>query len=371
MAVTLTTEPQGQLLNAYNNSVIEFGTDVGTPARALIVVNDEYTFEVTPNKGVFYFNLKEIVKVIINQGNFPDNIEVMNPLTFLFPDADLYKEIPFEITVFKTNGSSETLTKTYKYIKSAKQIVRRYFDENDLIKILSPSTDITSYVTYFEGYPFDVSIFSNIARTVTITHKRTTTSINVNLSKGVNRLFLSNGENDNMGFEEQLPLFIGINELEIEVDIDNKLTLFVTKKPVECGVYLKWFNKNGTWSYWKCSPIFKESINARDLEEFNNDYSNIETTKNRVSQTGKEAVKTLQLKTDRMTERERFVVAQIFDSPKVFYYNNLELQPFNLVDWKEVKVSSSNQEIRNTKKVVTEYNLKIELPQEYTQTYAG
>lgn len=370
MAVTIISEPQGALLNAYNNSIIEFGTDVGTAARATILI-DGFTFQVTPNQGVFYFNLKEIIKVLINQDNFSDTIAVDIPANYLFPDASLYLEIPFTITVIKTNGTSEALDKTYKYIKSAKQIVRSNFDENDLIRFLTPSKDIKSYVTYFEGYPFDVAIYSNISRIVTITHKRTLTTLNISLSKGVNRLFLSNGENDNLGFEEQLPLFVGLNELEFRVDVSNALTLFVNKAAVDCGVYLKWFNQNGAWSYWRFSSIYKENVNTKLNDELNSDFNNIENTIGRVEQTGMEAFLTRSVKTGNMTDHERFVVSQIFTSPKVFLYNNQELQPFSVDNWKKIKVKASNQELLNTKKVLTEFDVKLEFPEQYTQTYAG
>jgi hypothetical protein len=370
MAVTITTEPQGNLLNAYNNSILEFGTDVGTPSRAIILI-DSFKFEVAPNKDLFFFDLKEIVAVLLNQDNFTDAIEVLNANNFLFPDGKLYKEIEFSITVFKSNGSSETLTKTYNYIKSAKQIIRTEFEENDLIKILSPSNDIISNVSYFEGYPFDVSIFSNIARAITLTHKRTSAVITLNLSKGVNRLFLSNGENDNLGFESNIPLVVGLNELELKVDASNILTLFVTKKEVDCGVYLKWFNQNGTWNYWKFNEIFKESIKTKSLDEINSDYNNIENSVSRVTQTGKTAQKFLSLISGTLTEEDRLIVEQIFTSPKVFYYNNSQLQPFRKVDWKEIKVTNSSKELRNTKNYNHEYNVDIELPELYTQTYAG
>ena len=370
MAVTIITEPQGALLNTYNNSIIEFGTDLGIAARATILI-DEFTFEITPNQGIFYFNLKEIIKVLINQGNFKDTVSVDSPANYLFPDASLYIEIPFTITVIKTNGTSETLDKTYKYIKSAKQIVRSYFDENDLIKFLTPSTDLKAYVTYFEGYPFDISIYSNIARTVTITHTRTATTLDISLSKGVNRLFLSNGENDNLGFEEQLPLYVGLNELEFRVDVDNALTLFVTKVAVDCGVYLKWFNQNGAWSYWRFSGIYKDSINSKALDELNSDFENIEDTVGRVTQTGKTSNVIRSIQSNRLNDRERLVVSQLFSSPKIFFYNNLELQPFSLLDWKEIDIKSSNQEILNTKLMLHEYDIKIDLPELYTQSYAG
>lgn len=370
MAITISKEPLGTVLNAYNNSIIEFSTDVGTPARALIII-DDFTFEITPNNGLFYFNLKEIVKAIINEDNFSDTIAISNPATFVYPDAKLYKEISFDITVIKTNGTSETLNKTYNYFKSTKQIVRKIFTENDLIKILSPSSSIINYVTYFEGLPFDVAIYSNSARIITITNKRTLNSTTVNLVKGVNRLFLSNGENDNLGFENSLPLITGVNELELEVDVSNKLTLFVNKKEVECGVYLKWFNQNGSWSYWKFHPTYSESVKTKELEEINSDFYNNNEIVSRLQQMGKEATKTLTLLSGELDIYEVEVVSQIFTSPKVFYYNNQELQPFQLTDWKGVKINSSNQELRNTKQKLTQYKINIELPEMYTQTYAS
>ena len=84
MAITIITEPQGALLNTYNNSIIEFTTDVGVGARATILA-EGLTFEITPNMGVFYFNLKEVVSVINNPDNFRDSIVVTTPSAFVFP----------------------------------------------------------------------------------------------------------------------------------------------------------------------------------------------------------------------------------------------------------------------------------------------
>lgn len=370
MAVILTTEPQGELLNVYNNSILEFTTDVGTPARATVEIGD-YKFNITPNKNVFYINLKEIIAVIVNQDVFDDPVEIVNPLNYLFPDANLYKEIEFTITVIKTNSTSETLTKTYKFIKSATQIVRKIYDDNDLLKILSPTDDAVRNVTYFEGYPFDVSIYSNIARTVTVTHKRTASTLDITLSKGVNRLFLSNGENDNYGFEEALPLYTGVNELEFKVDNSNIIRLFVTKKPVSCGKYLKWFNQSGAWSYWLFSPIHKEGVNPKSLGEINRDFKNIEDTFNRVTQIGKTAFKEFSLDTGYMTDFEKKIVSEVYTSPKVYLYNNQELQPFAKVDFKEVEVTNGYTDLISEKQHISQKQVNIKLPELYTQTYAS
>ena len=369
MAILITTEPEGSLLTSYNNTIIEFGTNVGNPSRATIMVGT-FTFEITPNKGVFYFNLKEVVKVVNNANNFTDNVSVDLPSSYLFPDNSLYNEVSFTITVYKTDGTFESLVKKYNYSKGVIQLVRNKFLPGDVIRILSPSKDLNSHLTYFEGLPFDLSIYSDAARTVTITNKRTSGILSIPLSKGVNRLFLSNGENDNLGFEGQLPLHIGINELEFSGG-GELITVFVKKVAVACGAYLKWFNQNGAWSYWRCSPIYQEDIKTKHFKELNNDFKNIENSNARVTQTGKTAENFLNLKTNQMTEQERFVVAQIFASPKVFYYNNIALQPFELLDWIECSLGSVTKEVDNTKKIITEYEIKIELPKIYTQAYAG
>ena len=369
MAITVTTEPQGALLNTYNNSVIEFNTDVGTPSRATILAGN-FTFELTPNLGVFYFNLKEVASVVNNPDNFRDSIVVTTPSAFVFPDPDLYKELEFTITMFKTDGTFETLVKSYNYKKGVLQLVRSKYDVSDVLRILSPSKDNVSNITYFEGHPFDLSIDSNAARTITITNKRTSGTHDIPLSKVVNRIFISNGENDNLGFEGQLPLYVGINELEI-VGGGVTATVFIKKVAVSCGVLLKWFNQNGAWSYWRFSPVYQDEIKTKSFKGLNNDFKNIENANNRVGQTGKTAEQYLNLTTDYMSEHERFVVAQIFTSPKVFYYNEAELQPFELLDWIEIDTGEVTQVIKNTVDMLDEFELKIKLPEFYTQSYAG
>ena len=155
------------------------------------------------------------------------------------------------------------------------------------------------------------------------------------------------------------------------MDASNKLTLFISKKEVDCGVYLKWFNENGSWSYCKFTPFYKETLKIRSLRELNNDFFNIEKSVSRVSQTGKMTKKSLTLRTYRMDKNESHVFAQIYSSPKVYYYNNLEQQPFSLNNWREVVVTNSSVEVENTKENLKEYDVKIELPQFYSQGYAG
>jgi len=54
----------------------------------------------------------------------------------------------------------------------------------------------------------DISFYSDAIRTVTILNKKTGISTTKEFTIGVNRLYLSNGENIN-GFESVVPLVIG------------------------------------------------------------------------------------------------------------------------------------------------------------------
>ncbi|MAX51599.1 MAG: hypothetical protein CMH22_06425 [Methylophaga sp.] len=370
MAIVFTTAlPQDQVLNAYNNSVIRFGTDSGAPARSVVQV-DKYKFEITPNNGEFYFNLKDVVTLLINQNKFIDAIAPDSPANYVFPDNTLFLDVEVSITIFKTNGASETDTLNLNYLKAVQQLFRPIYDESETFRILLPADNIKKHVTYFEGYPFDVSIYSNASRSVTVTNKRTAQSINISLLKGVNRLFLSNGENDNLGFEGSLPLNLGVNELVFSFGSES-YTLFVDKKPVACGVYVKWFNQSGGWSYWLFEALYQEKLTFKATQLINNDFRNLENTSSRQIITAKESQKAFDVETYLINHQERLILGDLPESPKVYFYAIPELQPFKAVDFKEVTVKDGTIQLNNTKNAIQRYAFTIELPNQYTQKYAG
>lgn len=370
MAITITKEPQGPLLNAYNNSILEFTSSTGTPARALVELSG-YVFEITPNEGSFYFNMKDVISLLINQNAFADNVEVTVPTSYLLQDTTLYLEQSVKLTVIKSTGATETLTKTYNFIKSVKQLYRTAYDESDLIKVLLPYADGRKNATYFEGLPFDVSIYSNANRAVTLHNRRTGIDLTLNLLKGVNRLFISNGENDNMGFEHDLPLYVGPNDLEIEIDPTNKILMPIKKVAVDCGIYLKWFNQESGWSYWRFEKLYNENVSSKKLDELNSDFYNLEDSQSPTISTGKETQRELDLDTGLMDANERILLDGIFQAPKVYIYSNEQLQPFSTVDWKEVDIKDGSQTVLSTKKAFHRFNIKVSLPKQYNQVYAN
>jgi len=368
MAITITEQPIGPILNAYNNSILRFGTDSGSPARAVVLVNDQRS-EITPNKGQFYINIKSAVKMIINQDAFSDTLTVQNG-NIVIKDYTLTARVTVDISVFLTNGNLESKTLELDYTKAVEQLFPEHYVKNNSIRVLSPSIDNIKNLTYFEGYPFDIPIYSNNFREITISNMLSGQSITFQLLKGVSRIFLSNGENDNNGFENTMPLALGNNILKISYD-GGEAMVQVNKKPVRCGVYLKFFNEEGAWSYWLFEGLYTGKISHRTIGTVNRDYSNIDKTMAREIITGKTAGIELSLNTGIIDVREQKVLEQIYSSAKCYMYSKLELQPFKPTDFKAVQVKDGSNDIINTKMNMKRFEVNIELPQKYTQTYAG
>lgn len=368
MAIVFTSENQKKPLNAYNNSIVEFGVDEGTPRKAIIEV-EGYNFEIAPSaQGEFYFNLKEIIKNLINFDQFSDDVEVRNG-EFVFLDENLFYFASVKYTVQLDDGAGLSETRSYSYIKSVEQIVRKKVNEiaNEHLKILAPCNDQTAHLTMFEGYPFDFSLWSDVNRSVTVRSRRTGMEISLELTKGVNRIFTTNGVL-NYGFEQQMPLYIGINELEIKINNVTYVTLFLKKKESECGVYLKWFNQNGSWSYWRFSPIFQNKLKTKTIEEINTDFKNLENSIGNFATTGKEAELNQRLGSGYIDRNELKVLDQILISPKAFLYANQELEPFEINDFKVIDVNDGTNVIESNKNDLDEYQITIRLPKIQTQT---
>ncbi len=363
--IVFTEKPINPPHNAYNNSVIEFGVDAGIPSVANITIGDNI-FEVFPNaQGQFYFNLKSVVMTLINQDHFSDTI-VSTSGSFLFNDSSLFYELVLDIEVILEDGTIQALNSTYPFLKSVEQIIRsRYYDSE--LKILTPGASQVAHLSYFEGYPFDVSIYSNAARSVTVLNVKTGISTSLNFSKGVNRLFISNGENDNGGFENNVPLHLGINELEFKIGTTIKFTLFLDKKEAECGQLLKWFNPQSGWSYWRFMDLFLENIQSKTIDRLNADFQNLDKITGNISLTGKETETDKQLFSGLINDQERILLNSILSSPKVFLYTNELHQPFQKFDFSEIEIGNGTF-VRSSKNKLNNFSVKAIYPKIYSQT---
>lgn len=364
--IVITNQPLNPPHNAYNNSIIEFGVDAGSPTLSKITVGG-FVFEIFPDvQGKFYFNFKSIATSLINGNMFGDDIVVTDPNVYLYPDPSLFLEINVNIEVELEAAASVITSLTFPFLKSVEQVRRNRYNNSELM-LLTPNATDACYLSYFEGLPFDISVYSDVARNVTVLNKRTGMTLILPLTKGVNRVFISNGENDNLGFESQLPLYLGVNELEFKIGTVIHFTLFLDKKPVECGKLLKWFNPSGGWSYFRFQSIYINTIKSKTIDRVNQDFKNLNDAIGNISITGKETEGEISLFTGLLDLHERNLLDTLVSSPKVFMYGNEILQPFEEHDYVEVEIDNGSFS-RSTKQNITTMNVKVLTPKIYAQT---
>jgi hypothetical protein len=362
--ITFTEQPNKTIENLFNNQVFEFNVANGINCEVIISNGTNVRKLVIDGiNGNFYLDAKKPVQSLFNVDNFRDD-KLPTLITWLINDSDLYREYTFDFNVLLKNGTIESGQKLIKYLKSVEQLTEPLNVENITFKVLARA----KYFNYFEGLPMDISFYCNETKIVTILNKKTGISTTKQFTKGVNRLYLSNGENIN-GFESQVPLIIdSINQLEFYDGLTLLETIQVYKHKECQAPYLKWFNEKGSWSYFRFSKIYQINTSHKNIDFINNDFANLQKSKGNFKTLGKEASSVMIIKAENLQPFEQDNFLSIFTSPKVFLYNTLPNQPMTDYSFKEVSISNGSEQIINTKNEIRSFNVNVELPNLYTQT---
>lgn len=356
------------ILSAYNNNILEFTStdEVKQIVNCTVTVGD-YTFKLTPNLDrKFRTNLKTISKVLTNLNNFNDTISPNLSNEIIYNDTTLYHELSVNYRINFDDDTFEEVTKVHKFLKSVKQIIRDKSDVDARLFPLINKNGINYYITYFEGYPFDFSFFSNDTRTIILINQTTQQEIELSVTKGVNRLFTADGIT-NLSLENILPLVLGTNRLDFKIGTDLIFTIYLFKEDAECGTYLKWFNQQGSYSYWKFPERKVNQLKSRNISDIDNDFKNIENTTSNISTTGKTGGRNINTISQLLSEYEVQHLEQIFTSPKVYLLTAERFTKIELEDWSEVKIYDSTLSYPPK---ATRYKIpiRIELPKLNTQT---
>lgn len=356
---------------AYNNSIIKYSSNLGVMTSSTIQIDGE-NFKIYPFNNVFSFNFLEIIKIKINTNNFKDLITPNLDNKIMYDDTTLSKVITATITT--TNGVvTDSLTVSYNFYKGVEQLIG-YTNKliiNDVIKLSIPSVNYFTYpVTYFEGYPFDFSIIG-LTSTDVFKFKNNNTGILSPSFSGttqkVKRFFLSDGA-INETLNGVLPLTTNTNDIGLYVNNILIKHISINKIDSKSGVYLKWFNKSGGYSYWLFDNIYNETTSTSGLDDFSGGYDNLQNLTTYSESLGKLSSKKYELVT-KYDEKEKEYLLDILDSPKVEMY--IYQQPFNKIDDKSfigvyVKVGSFNNNNKSSKNSLM---ITIELPKTNTITY--
>lgn len=364
MAITILKEPSG-IYPAYNDSFFEFESSIVGSKRAEITVFPVSlfgrTFSVFPDsEGKYLFNLKEVVKVQLNQSGFEDSN--------FFEDAyfksisGLYLLQSISVEVFG-DSSSEVLNKSFEFYKSVKQVGESVF--SNPFQLLNYSKNgIDFYLTYFEGFPFSFDIqrvvFSS-GKILKIKNKNTgQESIEMNPdATGAFRVVVDKSDGENWTSGSVLPLTEGLNRLEVVEDGEFRTNLFLKKKKACDGVYLKWFNTEGGFGHFLFEQFFTEKIKGKDVDLIgSNNFQNVSSLNSGVKSIGKSGRRTLKIKA-RCDENESNILRSLYISPSIQMYSSREAN---------VKGSFINVQIEDTfefknKKGFNDFVLTVELPE--------
>ncbi|CAL2085089.1 hypothetical protein [Tenacibaculum sp. 190524A02b] len=352
-------------LNTFNNNVIEFKASDSIKAvrHALVFVNG-IKYELTPNlNNIFRFNFIQTAKVLNNLSYFKDTVEFDVTKNIIYHDLSLYNELNLQVKIVFEDGTEEVETKLYKFLNSVEQILRLKNDVDTRLYPLTQNNLYISYLTYFEGYPFDISFYSNSNREIKVRNKSTLHEITFEVTKGVNRFLISDGKT-NISIENILPLHIGTNDLEFKIGDEVLFTVILNKVDAKCGVYLKWFNASGGYSYWLLTNNEERSIRTKTISEINTDFESFAELKSNISITGKNVIKTKRISSQLLSENEANYLEEIFSSPKVELLND-SMYLFDK-DWIGVKVLDGRVKTLSSKKK-KRFFVSIQLPKLYTQ----
>lgn len=370
-----------KLRMAYNNDVLRFYNNGTAPAvwaeLALRAGTDEDIFRVRlyPNpQGRFFINLKPYITAIINTRNFEDVMET-NLRKQLFPSflysfsQGTYLNRTLHFTIMHADGLNTNATYNLSWLAGVEQPGDYTRLAADQPLVLSPfKRDATNqhYLKYWQGYPFDMAFYSGSINFITLHNETNGLGRQLSGLSVVNRLFFCDGRTDET-LESFIPLIEGFNKLRLGTGATQK-NIILEKIPYKCGVYLKWLNRYGGYSYWLFEDTYSIDRSTKQLGELERDNENLENSFGRTIQIGKESQDSMRIIAELLTEDERRIVEGIIDSPKIYLFTGRPLSRNNFNDWVEVVLKTSNTRIKNPKQPLTNFTFDIELPLRYTQT---
>lgn len=384
MAVIFTKDiPTNKLLTAYNNNVVRFNSNAiaSSVSAEISALGDVIILYPHPN-GSFYFNFKDYVTSEINTKDFADdliyNLDSLDHDTFTYDVANgcyLESEITFKINL--SDSSFESATRNLHFIVGAEQLEdykknEILFAANQII-VLSPvasRTNNTTYLKYWEGYPFEFSFYNREFPTALFTLKNNTNGLSYafNSKSKVTSMFLSDGRTD-VTLENFLPLVIGQNDIQVLIaDVNQNINLIIDKADSDCGVYVKFLNKYGRYNYWLFNKNHFRSQSSKYLGEVDNDFSNLDDTTSPTLQIGKSSDSTIRCAAKNITEDEKRILEGILDSPKIYYFTGERFSKADLNDWMEVRLKTTSFPTIASNKKLHSFYLELDLPARNTIT---
>jgi hypothetical protein len=336
----------GALLNAFNDNVIRFkageNLNLNTTGNAQLPV----TLYPDPT-GEYHLNFKDYASTLINQNKFADdilpNIETEG---YVYSDLSLFLNLSLQLS-----DGFFIYTSSFYFLKSVGQIAN-YAEKNIANNyILLPLDGVNHKVTYYEGYPFDLPVFSNVNQQLTIVNKTTGHSVAMDVQQYTNRLFFSQGS-ENFTIDDVMPMQSGINRLELQFGTISKIDLVVNKVPSKCAPYFKFYRNSGGFGYIRFEKEVSEDLKTKEGLSLRSDFDGIQNTIRR-SITDKLTSVRMEFQTEALELWEMENFKEFIGSPRVEMYVSDLFQRQTAKSWIGVDVKSSTLK---SKKLKTERN---------------
>lgn len=369
---------EGELRKAFNNDTVEFfSTSTLEPLHCDVSAGTHFNIRLYPNPDKkFYFNFRPYITAIINTRNFQDTLHPRlngSIASYIYNFTEgTYIELPVKFSIALEGGLVDLSTYNLAWFAGVEQLNDYNQFSVDDILLFSPfkhNTANKNYIKYWEGYPFDISIY-NPGNTVLLRNSTTLFNCQFSTPGKISRIVFSDGRTDET-LDTVFPMVEGFNQVRLMASETESVTdkfLTIEKMQYSCGIYLKWFNKYGGYSYWLFENTYSVDRSTKQLGELDRDLYNLEDTLGRSIQIGKESQDTIKIIAEMLTEDESRIVEGILDSPKIYMFTGRPFSQNSPKNWMEVSLKTGNTRIKNAKQHLTTFNFDIELPQRYTQT---
>lgn len=265
-------------LAGYNSTIVRWGTTLAkTIKTGEIWFNISMKFvDLVPLNNVVEFDCYEVIKTLF--GSFDDFLSYQTSEVIKY-DGNLFNLHAVKLVVNYTDNTSENVDITGKFTRAVRQHTDMsngmfYFTgagpyphfTNLLMKAPRKKDWFTQQIRIFKGYPLDVSLigptannylnftlYNNVTGLVGNSGYTITVPGGSRTNKEVQRIVLSDGMNlhsllaANPGVTKG---YLQIDHLVSDVGAITNLYSFAFDIADECGVYIKWINSCGGWSYW-------------------------------------------------------------------------------------------------------------------------
>ena len=222
--------------------------------------------------------------------------------------------------------------------------------------------DENQRIVIWKGYPQDVALLCDVTIATGGNHKSVevngmTSGISGTYAKKLFHLYLQNGDGT-------LPAYITGGILEITIEDRPAVCTIDYEIRDECGVYMKWLNHKGGYSYWLFSPAYTIGESTSAVDEMPMEVTTQAAIGNQMP-TAYQGAKTQTIRATGLSEWQLEHVQEMAKSLYVVQYLGEHNTSFTTYDkmWQRMHIASSSVTLVDTKKKIYNVAFNLVLPQ--------